>query len=515
MNPSVIKEFLVALGFQIDESGFKKFTASVDDATKKTAVFGAAVAATAATVFYGIARVAESYKDLAVSSQLLHVSAQGLEMVKYAADATGSSAAAAESSIANLSQTINNTMMRVGNGAYMFHALGVQIKDANGHIRDTADVLFDIGDAIKKFDQSKQLVILQNLGIDPTLLRTLTTDTGNLRSEFRAMYKEVGLDSGQAAEQGMKFHISLFKLKFTLESIYKSMAVKFIPTLVDGMDRLRRMVISQTPNIMNGLTPLINLILRFGEGMLTLGIRMIALFGKLNEKTNGWAGYILAAAVAWRILNLSFLASPIGIIIALGLAIAGLVDDYMTWKEGGQSLIDWSKWEPGIKAATKAVKALGEIIMGAAKSVVFLGKSLWDLVNGNFSSAWKDYKDFTESFYNEFGKGIYDLGSSAVDALDAHGRYLAGVPAAVSSTARVSASSGAVFKGGPDMSMWKDAPKGILLPPPSGGGSVNIHQQTNIKVEGSADPSSTARHVAAQQSNVNADIARNMRSAVR
>lgn len=52
---------------------------------------------------------------------------------------------------------------------------------------------------------------------------------------------------------------------------------------------------------------------------------------------------------------MAFLASPIGMVLALAAAVGALYDDYMTWKEGGVSLIDWSKWEPDIQAALKGI----------------------------------------------------------------------------------------------------------------------------------------------------------------
>ncbi|MFH4090479.1 hypothetical protein WAJ00_21415, partial [Acinetobacter baumannii] len=61
-------------------------------------------------------------------------------------------------------------------------------------------------------------------------------------------------------------------------------------------------------------------------------------------------------------LRLAFLASPIGIVLALAAAIAALWDDYQTWKNGGESLIDWSKWENGIETAISRIKQLAELI---------------------------------------------------------------------------------------------------------------------------------------------------------
>ncbi|MFX4955845.1 hypothetical protein ABTC33_18265, partial [Acinetobacter baumannii] len=78
-------------------------------------------------------------------------------------------------------------------------------------------------------------------------------------------------------------------------------------------------------------------------------------------------------------LRLAFLASPIGIVLALAAAIAALWDDYQTWKNGGESLIDWSKWENGIEAAISRIKQLAELIKSLKdKTVEFVTKAIDD-----------------------------------------------------------------------------------------------------------------------------------------
>lgn len=56
-----------------------------------------------------------------------------------------------------------------------------------------------------------------------------------------------------------------------------------------------------------------------------------------------------------RILNSTFWMSPIGLITGLIVALGLLWEDYKTWKEGGNSLIDWEKWQPAIDKAKDAI----------------------------------------------------------------------------------------------------------------------------------------------------------------
>nr|WP_320394834.1 lytic transglycosylase domain-containing protein [Enterobacter sp. 170250] len=79
---------------------------------------------------------------------------------------------------------------------------------------------------------------------------------------------------------------------------------------------------------------------------------------KLDDGSKKFLMTIGAILIAWRLLNAAFLKSPIGLITTLILAIGLLYDDYQTWKEGGKSLIDWSKWQPEIEQAKKVFKWL-------------------------------------------------------------------------------------------------------------------------------------------------------------
>ncbi|MGV1561817.1 lytic transglycosylase domain-containing protein, partial [Klebsiella pneumoniae] len=105
--------------------------------------------------------------------------------------------------------------------------------------------------------------------------------------------------------------------------------------------------------------------------------------------------------IAWRLLNSAFAMSPIGRVIMLGAALIGLYDDYRTWKEGGQSLIDWGKWEPGIKYAQKAFASLSKDFGGIYVKVKDLGSAIVDL-----GKRFLEFINIDTSKFN--GKWLFD-----------------------------------------------------------------------------------------------------------
>ena len=76
-------------------------------------------------------------------------------------------------------------------------------------------------------------------------------------------------------------------------------------------------------------------------------------FVNLDEGTKLWIEGLLGVVAAWKTINLVILVSPIGVVLMLIAASAWLIDDYMVWKKGGKSLIDWGQWKSEINMALK------------------------------------------------------------------------------------------------------------------------------------------------------------------
>jgi tape measure domain-containing protein len=79
---------------------------------------------------------------------------------------------------------------------------------------------------------------------------------------------------------------------------------------------------------------------------------------------------------------LSMLTSPTAAVVALAGAIGLLYDDYMVWKEGGTSLIDWSEWQTTLTQASNLVTQLTRDVNGlitSVKEMLGIDVSKWSL----------------------------------------------------------------------------------------------------------------------------------------
>lgn len=506
MSGDVIKEFLVGLGFEVDEAGMANFSAGVTKATLTVAAIGAAAVAAAGMITSFVAGVADQFDQVGDLADRVNTTAEEVMRLGYVATLTGSDVDSANRSLEGLSKTAGEAALGIGRGAKIFEDLGLKAKDGNGKLKDTSVLISEIGTKIKDMARGEQLAVLSKLGIDPTMVNALTTDISGLAAEFDNLYKAAGIDANKAAESAGEFNDSMDRLKMTFNAIKSAVGLKFMNQIRMGIDALRKFLVENMPKIINAVSPVIDIVLRIAEAFIITASRVGQIIGsiiqwivKVNDATDGWAGYILAVVAAWKYLNLSFLATPVGMILSLAAAVLLLYDDFMTWKEGGDALIDWSAWEPGINSAIEAVTFLRDMIGNAFTAIYAAIDLVASLLTGDFSQAWFAVGELVNSVIGIF-QNAWGVIKSVGESLGNFAGAIAGV---------FSGSGGSGVAQNPALTPSPQAAAAMA------GSQQSVSQQTQIVVQGSSDPATTAKEVAGQQGRVNADMARNMRGAAR
>ncbi|ENZ7715939.1 hypothetical protein WJF66_003240 [Klebsiella aerogenes] len=407
MNAETIKDFLVSLGFKVDESGERKFNAVLAGVTSNAIKTGFAVEAAALSVVAFTAKIAQASDKLYWASQRTGATVQGLKQVSYAISQVGGSADSAMSSLESLARFI-----RTNPGAEGFlNRLGVQTRDASGNMRDMASIFTGVGQKLSSMPYYRANQYASMLGIDENTLMAMRRGVGGFSGEYSAMAKAIGFNADQAAVSSNRFMTSLRSFGEMAVMARDKIGANLAGGLAGSLDKLRRQILDTFPKIEQTLTAAI-------KGVLWLGDLIARLFSRLMEGTSDlldwWKSLdkqtrelitlFGALTVALRILNSTFWMSPIGLVTAFAASIALLWEDYKTWKEGGKSLIDWGKWKPEVDAALKMVKELRQ-------TVVDLGKALAKLLNidpKSWSLKW-DFSNFITQM-GEFSKMLSMIG---------------------------------------------------------------------------------------------------------
>ncbi|HHT1060399.1 TPA: lytic transglycosylase [Citrobacter freundii] len=400
-NADTIKDFLVSLGFDIDQAGANKFEAVLKGVTANVLKVGAVVEGAALSIVGFTTQIANGLDKIYWASQRTGASVQGIKALGYAASQTGASAESAMSSLEGLAG-----FMRSNPGAEGFlNRLGVQTRDASGKMRDTAAIFTGVGQKLNNMPYYRAKQYAQMLGIDENTLMAMRRGMNGFTADYQSMLQKTGFNADKAAVHSNKFMTSMRGLTSLFGIMRDKIGSNLAGGLAGSLDSLRRRILDNFPKIEDTLTRVIKGVIWLANAFTRMAWRLIQGAGsvidwwkRLDDGSKNLLKIFGALLVAWRLLNSAFLKSPIGIITTLILAIGLLYDDYQTWKEGGKSLIDWGKWKTEID---QAVKMIGDL----KKTVTDLTKALAKLL-GIDPKSWSLKWDFSNfiSQMGEFGK---------------------------------------------------------------------------------------------------------------
>lgn len=375
MNAETLKDFLISLGFNVDEAGARKFDAVVAGTTLKAIELGVKVEAAALSVVAFTAKIASGLDDLYWASQRTGATVEGIKQIGYAVSQVGGSVDGARGSLENLARFMRNNPGAEG----FLNRLGVQTRDASGNMRDMATIFTGVGQRLSSMPYYRANQYAQMLGLDENTLMAMRRGIGQFSGEYTAMAKAIGYNADVAAVSSNKFMTSLHSFGLMAGMARDKIGSSLADGLAGSLDRLRRQILDNFPKIEGAITATVKGILWAGEMVGRVIYRLIQLgqsisdwWDSLDKQSQELIELIGALTAAWWLLNRAMLASPITWVLGLAGAVALLWEDYQTWKEGGKSLVDWGKWKTEIDNAEKFIKSLRNTVSDLTNSIAKL-----------------------------------------------------------------------------------------------------------------------------------------------
>jgi len=164
----------------------------------------------------------------------------------------------------------------------------------------------------------------------------------------------------EQVEMSKKYQDGMKKLGDNIESVKVGIAFGFLPTMLKMVDSLNSFLAANKDLIVNGITRLLNII-SYASQVVNNTVRFIT---KAIEATIGWKGALLVLAGVFafvkRAMILAFITNPITWVVAAIVGLMLLIDDFMTYLDGGDSLFGeyWGsmlKWIEEVKPALQSV----------------------------------------------------------------------------------------------------------------------------------------------------------------
>ena len=272
-----------------------------------------------------------------------------------AAEQLGGSAQGLQGTLDMLSKS-QTQLMLTGESSLIpyMSALGISLADVNGKARPVTDILLELSDRFSRMDRTTANNLGRMMGIDQGTLNLLLQGRKELELEIKRQKEQNAVTKAQA-EEAVKLQRAIVNIKQTFSAFGRTLLMEAIPVIEKVLGSLQTFATWAQANS-----------------------EFIGDFLKIIAVGLG------AIALASAPINLTAVA-----VLALAGAIALLWQDYQTWKRGGDSLIDWGKWQPAITAATNGIRDLRDIIEGLFNSYT----KLWKKVTG-------------DNFWDSFAEGV-------------------------------------------------------------------------------------------------------------
>ena len=395
-----LESFFVELGFDIDTSQLSKFEKDLKGARESVLSIAAIAAAAAAAIGLFVFSVAESVDILGDFAEQEKVSVEAIQEFGHAAQLNGSSVDAIKSSIQGLNRVTGEAINGLGRGKKAFETFGLQAKDSQGNVKTFDSLLLEISDKMQGMSRQAAISMAEKLGLDRSLIPLLMKGRSAIE-EYRKEARELGITSQEDADLAGKFTDEYARLKMAFLSTARGIAISLMPQILNAITLTKNWIVQNREFIRNSIAKALEFINIMLGTMWDYLYRVIAALGSFAS----WVGkskfalYVLIGALGViaklafydtikqiasgfmflakmiTLTNIAALATT-AIIGLLILAVGLIIDDFINWREGNDSLIgDLVKDFPQILDILN-------MVADSASAFVDYWLDLWNTISG-------------------------------------------------------------------------------------------------------------------------------------
>jgi GH24 family phage-related lysozyme (muramidase) len=383
----VLKEFVVAIGFKVDETSVRKFSQTFDKVVTGLAAVAASVAAAGLAIANHVNKVSSNFEKMYYTAQRVGTSVKSLQEVQYAAQQIGVSADEVTGQINNLYMTLKRNPGTAG----ILAGIGVNTQET-----DSVKLYMDFLDKMQHLPDSTKIQMGDIFGQDAQTMLQIMRNPAQFRAkveERRRMTEAAGVDPDEQARKAVEYQNALRKLNEQLTIFGGIIAEKLLPYML----RLTTATISAVEWVSKLDPKILALVTTIGGFLVVLGALSTAIgvlttvFGPLvgiftslagvvgsigaggaaaagTTAAVGAGGAAAAGGATAAIASIAAVVVPVvlGIVAALGIAYilkkTGVADAMQKWGEEHSVEKTWDKLKEwfGGKREEKREEAGGE-----------------------------------------------------------------------------------------------------------------------------------------------------------
>jgi len=339
---ATLRDIFVRLGVKTDPQGFKGVESGIKRVTDAAKVAVTALAGLKIVgVFKGYAEETRALGDrLDKVSQQMGVTTDALQELEFAGGLAGASSDEVSTALRMLAR--NSYEASTGAKEYLenFEAMGIAVRDGSGQLKSADRLLMEVADGMTTLSTDTERTALAQtlLGRSGAKLIPLLKQGSAAIAEQRQEARDLGLMDKQ--EIGLAVELTDNQLR--LETAYRQIKLAVGKGLMPAMNAAT----AGMANFLKENRALIRQnITRFFKGAARVIRSVGSLFGGLIDAGRRWAAslgdvsqvFLRIAAIAAALAVVLML--PAGSILLLIALVALIIDDFQTWRDGGDSLI--------------------------------------------------------------------------------------------------------------------------------------------------------------------------------
>jgi GH24 family phage-related lysozyme (muramidase) len=567
-NTAVLKEFLVAIGFKVDDGELRKVDAALEKAGGWLIGFGETAVVMSGIVEKAVSQTAQKFDQLYISSQRVGSSVKNIQAFSFAAQMIGVDAKDAQAAVEGMARAIR---MNPGlNG--LLNQMG---------IKPTGDTVGELNELVQKLSKmpSRALALQRGaqFGLDSDTLNMMLNHPKEMQeatNERNKMIADAGLNPDDLGKKSFAFERDMIRFHTSMDILTALIAERFMP-LVDLLVKSLTEVVKiagGADKFTHGLSTYLGVAaasfgaLKIGKWGLKKALGFLRVGGGGGAAVEGEvaAGALAAEEGGGTIAAILSMATGIGEIVLILAAISAAAYGIYKLVTNWDSVKTWAKkeWEKG----KEKVKGVAGAVSGWANShpAVLGALAAAGLTPFLQRSEGKRLKVYDDQGYPAIGYGhrllkgeSYPNGINDAKAMDLlHGDEAKALAIVDRATKGLNLSAGwraalasaqfnnipitgsemirnlragnmeAALRSFEHYAGYHDA-KGVFHPGSSdrvsnglmgrrlgeeamARGGVQISQTTDIRIHGAGSPAAVAAAVAREQRHVNADLSRNV-----
>lgn len=234
MSDTVIKEFLVSLGFKTDAASQQKFNDGLDFAQAKAVALGEAMYDLAKQVGEAMVSMVEDFDKLYWQTERLNSSATDIKAFGYAMSQLGGSAEGAGAMLERLAEFAKSSPGAQG----FLRRLGVSPEDMGNAVA----MAKDLEKTFQSMPYYRAKVFGQVLGIDPIQLQAMIRDQGQFEDQYSDMAKRLGIDLDEVTGKTNEFATRLREMKMEAGLAFDVALYKGLDWLLPKLEAVSRWI---------------------------------------------------------------------------------------------------------------------------------------------------------------------------------------------------------------------------------------------------------------------------------